>query len=162
MLGISMFIPICSKIRFRFTSNTLTTAYRYPYRFHTKHIYRDLIFQRGQRLYVPSIPELSFRNALSISHLNKSLGNNITASLPQSVDQAVGFSGVNFCPGIRFWELKFAQALDFWQVFDKKHVIFDKRLKKVAYLLKNSHFGTQKYMQTCPFIRFLGTFLHWH
>ena len=28
--------------------------------------------------------------------------------------QALSFSEVNFCPGIKFWEVKFAQALGFW------------------------------------------------
>ena len=28
---------------------------------------------------------------------------------------ALGISGVNFCPGIRFWEVNFARALGFWQ-----------------------------------------------
>ena len=47
--------------------------------------------------------------------------------------QALGISGVNFCPGIRFWELNFAQALGFWQFLTKEYVIFDKRVKKVIY-----------------------------
>ena len=29
--------------------------------------------------------------------------------------KALGISGVNFCPGIRFWEVNFAWALDFGQ-----------------------------------------------
>ena len=29
--------------------------------------------------------------------------------------QALGFPWVNFCLGIRFWEVKIAQALGFWQ-----------------------------------------------
>ena len=33
--------------------------------------------------------------------------------------QALGFPGINFCPGIRFWEVKFAQALGFWQFLTK-------------------------------------------
>ena len=63
---------------------------------------------------------------------------------------ALGFSGVKFWPGIRFWEVKIARALGFWQFL---------RVKKVTYLLKNSNFGTLKLMKTCPVIRFLGTFL---
>ena len=43
--------------------------------------------------------------------------------------QALGISGVNFCPSIRFWEVKFAQALGFRQFLTKKCVIFDKRVK---------------------------------
>ena len=46
--------------------------------------------------------------------------------------QALGISGVNFCPGIRFWELNFAQALGFWQFLTKECVIFDKRVKKLS------------------------------
>ena len=71
---------------------------------------------------------------------------------------ALGFSGVNVCLGIRFWEVHFAWALGFWQFLTKKCVIFDERVKKVTYLLKNSNFGTLKFMKTCPVIRFLGTF----
>ena len=33
--------------------------------------------------------------------------------------QALGISGVNFCPDIRFCEVNFAQALGFWQFFAK-------------------------------------------
>ena len=46
--------------------------------------------------------------------------------------RALGISGVNFCPGIRFWEVNFARALGFLQFlpFDKKCVIFYKRVKK--------------------------------
>ena len=38
--------------------------------------------------------------------------------------RAFGISGVNFCPGIRFWEVNFAGALAFLQFlpFDKKNV----------------------------------------
>ena len=32
---------------------------------------------------------------------------------------ALGVSGVNFCPGIRFWEVNFARALGFWQFLTK-------------------------------------------
>ena len=71
---------------------------------------------------------------------------------------ALGISGVNFCLGIRFWEVNFAWALDFWQ-FLTKNVIIDKRVKKVTYLLKIFDFGTLKVMNTCPVIRFLSTFL---
>ena len=49
--------------------------------------------------------------------------------------RALGISGVNFCPGIRFWEVNFARALGFWQ-FDKKCVMIDKKVKNVTYLLK--------------------------
>ena len=41
----------------------------------------------------------------------------------------LGFSGVNFCPGIRFWEVSFAWVLGFWQFLTKKCVIFDKSEK---------------------------------
>ena len=34
--------------------------------------------------------------------------------------QALGILGVNFCPGIRFWEVNFAQALGFQQFLIKK------------------------------------------
>ena len=73
--------------------------------------------------------------------------------------RALGILGVNFCPGIRFWEVNFARTLDFWQFLTKKCVIFD---KKATYLLKISNFGTLKLMKTCPVIRFLGTFLPGH
>ena len=66
--------------------------------------------------------------------------------------RALGISGVNFCPGIRFWKVNSARALGFWQFC----VIFYKRVKKVAYLLKIFNFGTLKVM------RLLGTFLPWH
>ena len=33
--------------------------------------------------------------------------------------RALGFSGVNFCPGIRLWEVNFARALGFWQFLPK-------------------------------------------
>ena len=75
---------------------------------------------------------------------------------------ALGISGVNFSPGIRFWEVKFCLGIRFLASFDKKVVIFDKRDKKVTYLPKNSNFGTLKFMKTCPVIRFLGTFLPGH
>ena len=56
--------------------------------------------------------------------------------------------GGKFCPGIRFLA-----------IFDKKCLIFDKRVRKVTYLPKNSNFGTLKFMKTClVIIRFLGTF----
>ena len=76
--------------------------------------------------------------------------------------QALGISGVNFCLGIRFWEVNFAWALGFWQFFTKKCIIFDKRVKKVTYLLKISNFGTLKFMKTCSVFRLLGTFLPGH
>ena len=41
-------------------------------------------------------------------------------------------------------------------IFDKKCVIFDKRVKKVIYLLKNFNFDTLKVMKTCLVIRFLA------
>ena len=53
--------------------------------------------------------------------------------------RALGISGVNFCPGIRFCEVNFAQALGFLAIFDQKCVIFDKRVKKVTNLLKISN-----------------------
>ena len=31
----------------------------------------------------------------------------------------LGILGVNFCPGSRFWEVNFAQALGFWQFLTK-------------------------------------------
>ena len=74
--------------------------------------------------------------------------------------RALGFSGVNFCPGIRFWEVNFARALGFCN-FSQKCVIFDK-VKKVIQLLKNSNFGTPRFMKTFPVIRVLGTFLLGH
>ena len=68
--------------------------------------------------------------------------------------QTFGISGVNLCPGIRSWEVNFAQALgNFCQ---KKCVIVDKRVKKVIYLLKIFNFGTLKLMKTCLVIRFLA------
>ena len=70
----------------------------------------------------------------------------------------LGISGVNFCPSIRFCKVNFAQALGFLAIFDQKCVIFDKRVKKVTYLLKIFKFGTPEVMKTCPVIRFLGTF----
>ena len=33
--------------------------------------------------------------------------------------RALGISGVNFCPGIRFWEVNFIRFL---AIFDKKNV----------------------------------------
>ena len=33
--------------------------------------------------------------------------------------RALGILGVNFCPGIRFCEVNFAQALGFWQYLTK-------------------------------------------
>ena len=36
--------------------------------------------------------------------------------------RALSISGVNFCPGIRFWEVKFARPLGFWQFLTKKNV----------------------------------------
>ena len=68
--------------------------------------------------------------------------------------RALGISGVNFCKGIRFWEVNFAGALVF-AIFDKKVCI---RVKKVTYLLKIFNFGALKVMKTCLVIRFLGTF----
>ena len=35
--------------------------------------------------------------------------------------QALDISEVNFCPGIRFWDVNFARALGFWQ-FSTKNV----------------------------------------
>ena len=31
----------------------------------------------------------------------------------------LGISGVNFCLGVRFWEVNFARALGFWQFLTK-------------------------------------------
>ena len=67
--------------------------------------------------------------------------------------QTLGISGVILCPGIRSWEVNFAQA---FSNFCQKCVIFDKRVKKVIYLLKNFNFGTLKVMKTCLVIRFLA------
>ena len=72
--------------------------------------------------------------------------------------RALGISGVNFCPGIKFCELNFARALGVWQLLTKKCVIFDKRMTKVTYLLKISNFGTLKFIKTCAVIRFLSIF----
>ena len=47
--------------------------------------------------------------------------------------RASGFSGINFCLGIRLWKVSFAQALGFRQLLTKKCVI-DKRVKKMAHL----------------------------
>ena len=47
--------------------------------------------------------------------------------------QALGMLGVNFCLGIRFWDVNFARTLGYWQFLTKKCVIFD---KEVTYLLK--------------------------
>ena len=33
--------------------------------------------------------------------------------------RVLGFSGVNFCQGIRIWEVNFARALGFWQFLTK-------------------------------------------
>ena len=61
-------------------------------------------------------------------------------------------------------------ALGFWQFLTKKCVIFDKRVKKVTYMLIISNFGTRylKFMKTCwslgfwalfcPALGFLGNF----
>ena len=78
--------------------------------------------------------------------------------------RALGISGVNFCPGIRFWEVNFARALGFCNFcrLTKKCVIFYKRVKKVAYLLKIFNFGVLKVMKTCSVIRFLGLFFPGH
>ena len=76
--------------------------------------------------------------------------------------RALGISGINFCPGIRFWEVNFARGIRFLVIFDKKCVILDKRVRKVTNLLKISNFGTLKFMKTCPVIRFLGIFLSGH
>ena len=76
--------------------------------------------------------------------------------------RALGILGVNFSPGIRFWEVNFARALGFWQFLTKKCVIFEKRVTKVTYLLKISNCGTLRFMKTCLVIRFWGTFLPGH
>ena len=78
--------------------------------------------------------------------------------------RALDFTGVTFCQGIRFWELNFARASAFWQLLTKKCVIFDKRVKKVSHLLKNSNFCTLRFMVIraletfCPCITFLINF----
>ena len=64
--------------------------------------------------------------------------------------QALGISGVNFCPGNRLKEVNFARALGFWQFFTKEYVIIDKRVKKVTYLLKIFNFGTLKSIEILP------------
>ena len=71
---------------------------------------------------------------------------------------ALGISGVDFCLGIRFWEVNFTRALGFWQFLTKKCVIIDKRVTKVTYLPKIFNFGTLKVMKTCLVITlgFLG------
>ena len=46
--------------------------------------------------------------------------------------QALGILGVNFCPGIRFWEINFARPLGFSQFLTKKIVVFDKRVKNLT------------------------------
>ena len=61
--------------------------------------------------------------------------------------------GVNFCQGIRFWEVSFAQALGFRHFLTKKCVIIDKRVIKVTYLLKIFNFvifGTFKSHENLP------------
>ena len=72
--------------------------------------------------------------------------------------RALDILGVNFCPGIRFWEVNCAWALGFGQFLTKMCNID----KKVTYLLKISNFGTLKFMKACPVIRCLGTFLPRH
>ena len=72
--------------------------------------------------------------------------------------RALGFAGVNFCSGIRLWKVNFAQALGFSPFLTKKCAIFYERVKKVTYLLKNSNFGTLRFMKTCPVIRFWALF----
>ena len=54
--------------------------------------------------------------------------------------RASGISGVNFCPGIRFWEVNFALALGFWQFLTIKCVIIDKRVKRNDLLAENFQF----------------------
>ena len=70
-------------------------------------------------------------NSLSIMVSLKSRGGDTLIKVGTDVwAQALGFSGVNFCPGIRFREVKIVRA-----IFDKKCVIFDKRVKKVIYVI---------------------------
>ena len=76
--------------------------------------------------------------------------------------QALGISGVNFYPSIRFLGGKFYPGIRFLHFLTKKCVIFDKRVKKVTHLQKNFNFGILKFMKTFPVIGFLGTFLPEH
>ena len=71
---------------------------------------------------------------------------------------ALSISGVNFCPGIRFWEVHFAQTIGFWQFLTKRMCKIDKRVKEVTYLLKIFNFGTLKVIKTCPVISFWALF----
>ena len=59
--------------------------------------------------------------------------------------------------GIRSWEALILPRHSV--IFDKKCVIFDKRVKKVIYLLNNFNFGTLKVMKTCLVIRFFWEIL---
>ena len=70
--------------------------------------------------------------------------------------QALGISGVNFCPCIRFCELNFVWALGFRQLLTKKCAIFDRKVTKVTYLLKISNFCTLKFFAQA--LVFLGKF----
>ena len=68
--------------------------------------------------------------------------------------QALGILGVNFCHGIRFWEVNFAQVLDFWQFLTKEYVIFYKTSEKSGLLAETFQFWHSKVMKTYPVIRF--------
>ena len=74
--------------------------------------------------------------------------------------QALGISGINFCPGIRFWEVNFAWALGFGHFLTKNVQYW--MSEKVTYLLKIFKLVILKVMKTCPVIRFCSTFLSGH
>ena len=62
---------------------------------------------------------------------------------------ALGISGVNFCQGIRFWEVNFARALGFFAIFYKKCVIFYKSEKR-GLLAEDFRFWHSKSHENLP------------
>ena len=64
--------------------------------------------------------------------------------------QALGFSAVNFCLGISFWEVNFARELGFWQFLTKNCATFDKRVKNSDLLAEKFQFWHSEIHENMP------------
>ena len=72
---------------------------------------------------------------------------------------ALGILGVNFCLGIKVWEVNFARALGFWQFFYPKMCNID---KKSDILAENFQLWHSKVHENLPSHEVLGTFCPGH
>ena len=68
---------------------------------------------------------------------------------------------INFCLGIRFWDVNFAWVCRILAIVDKKCVKFDKGVNKSDLLMEGFQFYILKFMKSFLVIRFWGNFLPW-